>query len=136
MRSIRSSTMISLVSMALMGLAPGCATDAPDGEEDLAPAAEEAEAATDQEAPDEVTGEALAGPESDGAAKPDPGTSSANSYGEWCHAWCWNNVVYAGADVTKNCASWADMVCQHRNTVLYDAYWCLPNACRVDVILY
>jgi hypothetical protein len=48
----------------------------------------------------------------------------------------WNNVVYAGADVTKNCASWADMVCRHRNTVLYDAYWCLPNGRRVDVILY
>ncbi len=110
----------------------------PDGqEEELGPAAEEARAATDQaEAPEEVTGEAQADQESHGVTKPDPNTSSANSYGEWCHAWCWNNVVYAGADVTKNCASWADMVCRHRNTSLYDAYWCLPHACRIDVILY
>lgn len=120
MRSIRSSMVISFVSMALMGLASGCAMDAPpDGqEEELGP------------------GESEADPESDGVAEPDPGTSSANSYGEWCHAWCWNDVVYAGADVTKNCASWADMVCRHRNTSLYDAYWCLPHGCRVDVILY
>ncbi len=135
MRSIRSSMMIAFVSMALMGLAPGCAMDATlDGQEELGAAAEDTQAAPDQAA-EEAPGQAEADQESAGVAVSDP-TSSANEYGEWCHAWCWNNVIYAGADVTKNCASWADMVCRHRNTVLYDAYWCLQGACHYDVILY
>jgi hypothetical protein len=135
MRSTRSFLMVSFVSMALAGMA-GCAMDVPpEGEEELGPEAEapdesideagEAEQTTDlAEARDEVAGASRSGE-----------TSSAREDGSWCHAWCYNGYVYAGPDVTKNCTGWSEMVCRHRNTSLYNAYWCYPGVCWIDVIL-
>jgi hypothetical protein len=135
--------MVSFVSMALAGLASGCAMDVPpEGEEELGPEAEAPEEVIDEageveeiadvaEAPDEVT---EAPDEAAEVAKPGD-TSSARENGDWCHAWCESGYVYAGPDVSANCNSWADMVCRHRGTSLYNAYWCKPWYCHIDFLV-
>jgi hypothetical protein len=146
MRSFRSFLMVSFVSMALAGLAAGCAMDVPaEGEEELGPEAEASEEALDEAGEAGETTDVAAAPDqpADVAGAPDQAadgakpanTSSAREDGSWCHAWCYNGYVYAGPNVTQNCTGWADMVCRHRNTSLYNAYWCYPGVCWIDFIL-
>jgi hypothetical protein len=51
----------------------------------------------------------------------------ARENGDWCFAWCNNGYIYAGPNVTTNCTGWAEMVCRHRGTTLYNAYWAPPH---------
>ncbi|MCP3140549.1 hypothetical protein [Pyxidicoccus xibeiensis] len=47
--------------------------------------------------------------------------------GQWCFSNCYNGLIYAGPNVTQNCTSWAEMVCRHRGTTLFNAYWAPPH---------
>lgn len=139
MRSIRSFLMVSFVSIALGGLASGCAMDVGPEEEELAadigPEVEAPEGAVAEagEAQD-TTDEAVAPDET--AVKGEDGTSSARENGDWCHAVCNNDRTYAGPNVTTNCNGWGDMVCAHRGTTLFQAFWCKFGDCWVDVVLW
>ena len=146
MRSVRSFLMISVLSMSLAALASGCAMDVAAEEErgfeaDIEVGAPEeaidetgeAQDTTDvAEAPDDVGG---APDETAATGKPVSDTSSARENGDWCHAVCNNEKTYAGPNVTANCTEWAHMVCHHRNTTLFQAFWCKPGQCGIDVIL-
>lgn len=138
MRSIRSFLMVSFVSMSLAGLATGCAMDAAADEELDAEA--ETEVAAPEGASDEIGGAEdtteEAGAPDEAAVTGKPGdTSSARENGDWCHANCFNEKVYAGPNVTANCTEWGHLVCHNRNTTLFQAFWCKPGQCAIDVIL-
>jgi len=138
MRSIRSFMMVSFLSIALAGLATGCAMDAAADEELDAEADIEVgtpEEAIDENGEAEETTEVAEAPD-EAAVKGKPGdTSSARENGDWCHAVCNNEKTYAGPNVTANCTEWAHMVCHNRSTTLFQAFWCKPGECGIDVIL-
>ncbi len=146
MRRVVSLVPLSLLSMAWLALAPGCAMDAEEGLEDELTAAEAPDEAVDESAPEAAVGddvEAAAAEEDDAAAeaeaaatKGDGNESEARENGDWCHARCNQaNIVYAGPDVTRNCHDWGHTVCHHRFAELDNAWWCAPLHCRIDLIL-
>jgi hypothetical protein len=135
MRTTRSFLMVSFVSMALAGMA-ACAMDVPpEGEEELGPEAEAPDESIDEAGEAEETTELAEAHDEVADVTKHGDTPSARENGDWCHAWCWNGYVYAGPDVSQNCTGWADMVCRHRNTSLYNAYWCKPWSCHIDFLV-
>ncbi len=141
MRSIRSLLMVSFLSMALASLASGCAMDAAAEGEELDPeVAVGDEVGAPEEAVDEIAGAQdvtdVAVAPGEAAVKGEPGETSARENGDWCHANCYNDRTYAGPNVTANCNGWGDMVCAHRGTTLFRAFWCKFGDCWVDVVLW
>ncbi len=141
MRSIRSFLMISTVSMALAGLASGCAMDAAaegeelDAEADIGPELQAPEEAVDETGEAQESADVAEAPDETAVTGKPDSTSSARENGDWCHAVCNNDKTYAGPNVTTDCTGWSHTVCSNRGTTLFQAFWCRPGDCHIDVIL-